>query len=215
MPPDLRRRLAVWDIRAKYAAILMPVVVAVVGGFLTWSITRIQVGPEFIDLAMEIIAEDPLHQPEGVRKWAVALLTRYSGERIDEDLARRLEGGWSFTVPARQVGYVSVRANDAEPSILDGNRFILTFSVDPETPAVKGLELSMPDEEVTERREELHTTDIVRIHHGPRAYVFRLEQLERNVAHFSVWKQSPSFRQPAKQESPPAAAPARADTVTE
>lgn len=218
-PPP--RRPASWEVWEKVAPILTPLVVAVVGFFITHSITRIQVGPEFIDLAMEIIEADPLYQPEGVRSWAVKLVDEYSGVPLDEDLARRIEAGWSFNVPAERVGEIILKANEApQATTLDGNRFLLQFLVsDSAVPALKRLEVSLPDEGETAKGIDVNLADIIRIHQGPRAYIFRLEEVRGDVAHFSVWKQSPSFRQPAAEESSPESAappaPAMPDTVNE
>ena len=217
MPRTSGKVRAFWNVWERVAPILTPVAVAVVGFFITHSITRIQVGPEFIDLAMAIIEEDPLNQPEGVRSWAVKLINKYSGVRLDDDLARRIEGGWSFEVPAERVAEVGIMVGEVHTTTVDGNRFVLRL-VAPESAGLtlKWVELSLPDEGVTVTREDLSATDILRIHQGPRAYIFRLEELRGDVAHFSVWKQSPSFRRPASSpESAAPPAPAMPDTVTE
>lgn len=192
LPLSLRRKLAKWDIAAKFGALAVPVVLAGIGWGVTRSLGRIQAGPEFLDFAQEIIRQDPLGQPEGLREWAVDLINAYAGKTLDEDLARRLKAGWGFEVPVQSVGTFFFEPGETNVQHLDGHRFELEFVVADETDRLEGVVLSMPSTGEAVREADLTATDILRIHHGPRAYLFRFEDLNEGVAAFSIWKQGPA-----------------------
>lgn len=195
LSPRQRNRLARWDVAAKVATAVMPLVVAGVGYFVARSIAEIEVAPRFIGLAMDIIEEDPRNQPDGVREWAVDLLVEYSDVDLDPELTRRLEEGWSFSNPAQKVGTFSYAARESNAPVIDGHRFDLRFSIaDDGGGRLEGLTLSLPASGETVSRDHLETTSLLRIDAGPVAYLFQLDAVEEPVARFTVWKQSPSLR---------------------
>lgn len=193
-----QKGLALGDLVAK---LLVPIAIAWVGFEIKEEVARIQVGPEYVDVALRTIAQDPRAQPKGVREWAVAVLDEYAGDPLDEGLARRLVAGWSFEVPFQPLGTISVdaRAGQPERQVLDGHRFdvraLSEGAGDEATLTGVSVALVLPTGETVVEERDLAVANILHIHHGPRSYLFRLERLEGSVAEFTVWKQSPGFGQ--------------------
>ena len=69
-----------WErVASAIAAIMIPVVVAVVGNNYTKAITEREVQGQFVELAVNILSEDPSEQSQELRMWAVSVINRYSG----------------------------------------------------------------------------------------------------------------------------------------
>lgn len=184
------------------AAVLIPLAIVWIGGKINDSVARTQVGPEYVELALETIAQDPLAQPAGVREWAVEVLQANSPAPLTDDLVRRLEAGWSFEVPVRHIGEITVDTRSDKPEVqtLDGHDFevnAVELERDGVTAVGASVSLVLPDgRRVTEEASNLSSVNILRLHHGSRAYLFRLEGLDGPLVDFTVWKQSPGFREP-------------------
>lgn len=180
-----------------FAKIAVPIVLAVAGCQVKESIARLEAAPDLIDLALETIAQEPLSQPEGVRAWAVDLLGQYSPVALDADLRSRLEAGWRFQVPFElRAEQVAFGPPDDATATVDGHLFELRFA-DSGDEVLHQVTLSLPAQGLSVTGERLETTNILSLHVGPAAYLFRFERLRRRegrpVAVFSVWKQSPGL----------------------
>lgn len=205
LPLGWRKAVAAGDIVAKLA---IPLVLVIVGCYVNRSIARIEAAPDLLELALETIDQDPRSQPAGLRSWAVDLLDEYSSAEMSDDLKARLRAGWPLTVPFQPVGSVAFEHPESSPNTLDGHTFELSFA-EPEGPdqVLRKVELSLPARGHTVTAESLETTNILQIHVGPRAYLFRFEVLESReddglVAWFSVWRQSPGFLGAPETEEP-------------
>lgn len=203
------------------AKLLVPIAIAWVGFEIKEEVARIQVGPEYVDLALRTIAQDPRAQPKGVREWAVDVLDEYAGQPLDEGLARRLVAGWSFEVPFQALGtiFVDARTEQPERQVLDGHRFdvraLSEGAGDEATLTGVSISLVLPTGRKVVEARELAAANILRLHHGPRAYLFRLERLEGSIAEFTVWKQSPGFGQNPATVPPPTAGAASGEISDE
>lgn len=189
-----RKWTAAADIFAKIA---VPIVLAVAGFQVKESIARLDAAPDLLDLALETIAQEPLSQPDGVRAWAVDLLDQYSPVELDSELRSRLKAGWRFQVPFElRAEQVSFRPPDEATATVDGHLFELRFA-DSGDQVLHQVTLSLPAQGLSVTGERLETTNILSLHVGPAAYLFRFEELRRRegrpVAVFSVWKQSPGL----------------------
>src|SRR5215467_15201186 len=61
------------------AAVLIPIVLAVVGNAYTTAIKEREIQGRFVELALNILKDEPTKENENIRKWAVQVINAYSG----------------------------------------------------------------------------------------------------------------------------------------
>jgi len=66
------------------AAVVIPIVIAVVGQEFSQSLKTREIQGRFVELAIEILKQEPTPQTESLRKWAVDVIDRYSGVPIQK-----------------------------------------------------------------------------------------------------------------------------------
>src|SRR5262245_9038497 len=88
-PSAMASREQAWE-RAKSAAtilsaIAIPVVVAIVGNSFSSAMKEREVQGKFVELAVQILREEPTKQDAGLRSWATTILNDYSGVPFSAD----------------------------------------------------------------------------------------------------------------------------------
>ena len=191
------------------AKLLIPLVIACVGWQIKESVARTQVGPAYVDLALDTIAQDPLTQPAEARVWAVDTLQENSPVRLEDAFARRLKAGWGFQTPTQEIGLFTIDTRESQPvrQVLDGHAFEVRadrVNLGDAITVAMSVSLVLPDTtRITKEAQDLSSTNILRLSYGPRDYLFRFERLAGPLAEFTVWKQSPGFREPSQPPGAP------------
>jgi hypothetical protein len=79
------------------AAVVIPIVVAKIGGQVQKVLTTRQTGKDYMQIALGILEKKDLpaemQKNTGLRKWAVSLLKYYSPVALDDDTAHKLVNG--------------------------------------------------------------------------------------------------------------------------
>ena len=93
-PSAAASREQAWE-RAKSAAtilsaIAIPVVVAIVGNSFSSAMKEREVQGKFVELAVQILREEPTKQDAGLRSWATTILNDYSGVPFSADTRNAL-----------------------------------------------------------------------------------------------------------------------------
>lgn len=88
---------------AVIAAVLIPVVLAVLGNRYTQAIKEREVEGRFVELAVSILAEPASEENRNLRHWAIKVVNEYSGVQIDSATASDLVEGSRFPTISAEV----------------------------------------------------------------------------------------------------------------
>jgi len=75
---------------AALAAVVVPIAIALVGHWYTESLEARQREERFVQLAVEILREDPSKHTENLRSWAVDVIDEYSGVPMPKEARREV-----------------------------------------------------------------------------------------------------------------------------
>lgn len=78
-------------ISAIIAAVVIPIVVAVVGNMYTSALKEREIQSRFVELAVNILKELPDDSNRSIRIWAIQVIDQYSGVPFDQEAKRALE----------------------------------------------------------------------------------------------------------------------------
>jgi len=73
------------------AALLVPVVVAVVGSSFSSAVTNREIDIRFVELAVDILQEEPDEESRGLRDWAIDVIDEYSGIQMSDEARESLQ----------------------------------------------------------------------------------------------------------------------------
>lgn len=120
---------------AAAAAVLIPIVLAIVGNRYTVAIKEREIEGRFVELALNILKEEPTKENENVRKWAVQVVNNYSGV----PLGAAAENDLVQNVPIAQS-----RSGTAASLEQEGFRALLDGRYDDATKAFDAAEAAYP-----------------------------------------------------------------------
>src|SRR5258708_12342893 len=119
------------------AAIVIPLVVANIGGQVQQVVTTQNTGKDYMQIALNILEKKDLPQDMqknvGLRKWAVDLLKYYSPVKLDDATTYKLINGeteipfWGIIGIHQQVDKLSAIITESSPLSISRTRKTLTF----------------------------------------------------------------------------------------
>lgn len=81
----------IWErVSLSIGAVLVPVVVAYVGNSFATAVKNREVEGRFVELALNILQEDPTPETKALRGWAIDVVSEYSGVLIGEEARKSL-----------------------------------------------------------------------------------------------------------------------------
>jgi hypothetical protein len=77
-------------IRDVISTILIPLIIFIVGNSLTTSLKRLEIEANFVQLALEILREEPSVNNKNLREWATKVINNYSEVKLSETIKKEL-----------------------------------------------------------------------------------------------------------------------------
>lgn len=74
-------------------SLLIPIVIAFVGSSVNSTIKSNELGLRYVELAVEILKEEPKSETENLRKWAVEIVNNYASVKLKKAAQKELETG--------------------------------------------------------------------------------------------------------------------------
>ena len=82
----------IWDKASVLAALLVPIVIALVGHAYTSALKEAEIRVKYTELAISILKEKPAQDTKDVRAWSVDVINKYSGVPMDANVRKQLLG---------------------------------------------------------------------------------------------------------------------------
>jgi hypothetical protein len=96
------------------AAVLIPIVIAIMGYRYTSALKEREIQSHFVELALSVLKEPPRAENRAVRQWAVRVVDEYSGVALGETASRELLDSVSLPTPASTTSRVYLLAGRRE-----------------------------------------------------------------------------------------------------
>lgn len=113
-----------WDklkaVAGVVSAVVIPVVLLVVGNWYSTAIKEREIESQFVELAVEILREEPRPETENLRRWATEVIDRYSGVTLPTQTRDDLIGTISLTAAPSVV----ISRNQATAGFTDYSLFV-------------------------------------------------------------------------------------------
>jgi hypothetical protein len=167
------------------AAVLIPVVLAAVGNAYTTAIKEREIESRFVELALNILKDEPTKENENVRKWAVQVVNKYSGVPLsaaaESDLIQNIP------IAVDKVGSATSLERQGFQALLDGR-------YDDATKAFEAAEVAYPTyHSVYEIARELRTE---------RSKLDDPQQRKQVIKHIlGTWRVPSEFRDRMKEQT--------------
>jgi hypothetical protein len=105
------------------AALLIPVVIAVLGQRYTSALKEREIQSHFVELALTVLKEPPREENKAVRQWALNVVDEYSGVPLGDSARQELVDSVSLPTPVSATSRVYLLAGGREKaSTLDSLR---------------------------------------------------------------------------------------------
>lgn len=182
-----RKSLAVADIVAKIA---IPVLLLVGAWQADRLAGRIQTGPEYVRLAIELLDRQDPAQSAGLRRWAVELIQHYSDVKLDGATAVTLVEGAPLTGSTRRLGFVSLRPETVGTAEIAETTVEIRYSSLDGTEGVRDVMVT-PEGGAPVRKGALRVQEVMRVWSGPTAFLLQLERIDNGYADFEVLEPEP------------------------
>lgn len=72
------------------AIVIIPLVIAFLGNLFSQSMKEKEIQGRFVELSLQILKEKPSDENKNIRKWAVDVINKYSGVKLEQDAAKDL-----------------------------------------------------------------------------------------------------------------------------
>lgn len=167
------------------AAVLIPIVLAIVGNGYTTAIKEREIQGRFVELALNILKDEPAKENENVRKWAVQVVNAYSGVQLsaaaENDLVQKVP------IAAGKTGTAARLEQEGFRALLDGR-------YDNAIKAFEAAEAAYPT---------YHSVyEIGRKLSAERSKLDDPQQRKQVISHIlNNWRVPPEFREPLKGQA--------------
>ena len=126
------------------AAVLIPVVLAVIGFMTSTALKDREVHGKFVELAVTILQEPPMPENRSVRKWAIEVLGRYSGVPLEGEAEATLQERTVLPALPAAAGAASVDRASAAALEREGFQALVAGHVEAAIAAFEAAEEAYP-----------------------------------------------------------------------
>ena len=126
---DTQHTTTVWEkvkiLSGSFAAVLIPVIVAYIGYTYTQTIKEREIQGRFVELAVDILRDEPKPENKSLRDWGTQIINKYSGIQLTKELKNDLIDRTSFPSERTKYARKLVIKNVPDDSVGEINSLLL------------------------------------------------------------------------------------------